>query len=278
MRQGCRQAANWKRARRSRRATKTCRNEAKQRQADTIGSRALCVPPHDCCVLSAPRLQVHSHRCPLAGRRMHTAPRLPVLADQAEGKKVPTGQASGANMQRLQVHRCPQTWLRACRWLQVKPCRYPQSRPSRCKLAGAYHRPGPGVQVPARQLQHKLPQTAPDSSPTSPDSSRQVPTAPDNSPTPGQTFWKKRDRPRPPYCPPASSGGAAWVAGRNGARDLRFDPPAVVSREFPCVSTLPLCFRANSGLFWPALPSSGRLPICPISTNSACTMGLLRSE
>ena len=72
MRQGCRQAANWKRARRSRRATKICRNEDKQRQADTIGSRALCVPPHGCCVLSAPRLQVHSHRCPLAGRKMHT--------------------------------------------------------------------------------------------------------------------------------------------------------------------------------------------------------------
>ena len=40
-------------------------------------------------------------------------------------------------------------------------------------------------------------------------------------------------------------------------RGLRFDAPAVVSREFPCVSTLPLWFRANSGLFWPALASSG---------------------
>ena len=32
---------------------------------------------------------------------------------------------------RLQVHRCPQTWLRACRCpqarLQVQPCRYPQA-------------------------------------------------------------------------------------------------------------------------------------------------------
>ena len=33
-------------------------------------------------------------------------------------------------------------------------------------------------------------------------------------------------------------------------RGLRFDAPAVVSREFLCVSTLPLWFRANSGLFW----------------------------
>ena len=84
MRQGCRQAANWKRARHSRRATETSRNEDKQRQADTIiGSRALCVPPHGCCVLSAPRLLV------LAGRKMHThwlhVYCLLVLADQAEG-------------------------------------------------------------------------------------------------------------------------------------------------------------------------------------------------
>ena len=71
MRQGCRQAANSKRARHSRRATKTCRNKDKQSQADTIASRALCVPPHGCCVLSAPRLQVHSHRCPLARHKMH---------------------------------------------------------------------------------------------------------------------------------------------------------------------------------------------------------------
>ena len=105
MRQGCRQAANWKRARRSRRATKTCRNEDKQRQADTIGSRALCVPPHECCVLSAPRLQVHSHRCPLAGRKMHT--------------------------HWLHVYRCSQTGLKAF-----------IHRPGfRCKHAGA-HRPG----------------------------------------------------------------------------------------------------------------------------------------
>ena len=69
------------------------------------------------------------------------------------------------------------------------------------------------------------------------------------------------------------------VAGRNGARGggtppsfrrsrcgfaripLRcFDAPAVVSREFPCVSTLPLWFRANSGLLWPALASFAVAP------------------
>ena len=137
MRPGCRQAANWKRARHSRRATKTCRNEDKQRQADTIGSRARCVPPHGCYVLSAPRLQVHSHRCPLAGRKMPT--------------------------HWLQVYRCSQTRLKAYRCpparLQVQTCRCPQARVqvrpgsrcnhagtrrpfSRCKLAGAYHRPG----------------------------------------------------------------------------------------------------------------------------------------
>ena len=123
MRQGCRQAANWKRARRSGRATKTCANEDKQRQADTIGSRALCVPSRGCCVLSAPRLQVHSHRCQLAGRKMHT--------------------------HWLHVYRCSRTRLKARR-----PCagaRRPGSRcnhanthrpGSRRKLAGAYHRPG----------------------------------------------------------------------------------------------------------------------------------------
>ena len=69
------------------------------------------------------------------------------------------------------------------------------------------------------------------------------------------------------------------VADRNGARGggtgpwfrrprcgfaripLRFDAPAVVSREFRCISMLPL--RANSGLSWPLQASSGgplRLP------------------
>ena len=38
---------------------------------------------------------------------------------------------------------------------------------------------------------------------------------------------------------------------------LRFDAPAVVSREFRCISTLPLWFRANSGLSWPLQASSG---------------------
>ena len=62
-------------------------------------------------------------------------------------------------------------------------------------------------------------------------------------------------------------------------RDLRFDAPAVVSREFRCVSTLPLWFRANSvafrcsrcgfaripassGVFWPLL-QGGRLGCGP---------------
>ena len=133
------QAANRKRARHSRRATKTCRNEDKQRQADTIGSRALCVPPHGCCVLSAPRLQVHSHRCPLAGRKMHTywlhvyrcsqirlkakrqVPTGPAPAQvPADLAQVPAGQAPGATMRypqaRLQVQTCrclPQARLRA---------------------------------------------------------------------------------------------------------------------------------------------------------------------
>ena len=137
MRPGCRQAANWKRARHSRRATKTCRNEDKQRQADTIGSRARCVPPHGCCVLSAPRLQVHSHRCPLAGRKMPThwlqvyrcsqtrlkAYRCPPARLQVQTCRCPQA--------RVQVNRCPQIWLRACRCLQarlqVQPCRYPQA-------------------------------------------------------------------------------------------------------------------------------------------------------
>ena len=90
MRQGCRQAANWKRARRSGRATKTCGNEDKQRQADTIGSRALQVAT--CRAQDAYAL----------------APRLPVLADQAEGPQT--------------LCRCPQARL------QVQPCKYPQAR------------------------------------------------------------------------------------------------------------------------------------------------------
>ena len=72
----------------------------------------------------------------------------------------------------------------------------------------------------------------------------------------------------------ASLGGATWVADRTGARGgtgpwfrcsrcgfaripLRFDAPAVVSREFRCISMLPLSFRANSGLSWPLQASSG---------------------
>ena len=131
MRQGCRQAANWKRARHSRRATKTSRNEDKHRQADTIGSRALCLPPHGCCVLSAPRLQVHSHRCPLADA---LAPRLLVLADQAEGKK--GAHRPGFRCKHAGAHRPGSRCTGARRPAGTR-------RPgSRYNLAGAYHRPG----------------------------------------------------------------------------------------------------------------------------------------
>ena len=41
-------------------------------------------------------------------------------------------------------------------------------------------------------------------------------------------------------------------------RGLRFDAPAVVSREFRCVSMLPLWCRADSGLVWPLQAASGR--------------------
>ena len=124
MRQGCCQAANWKRARHSRRATKTCRNEDKQRQADTIGSRALCVPPHGCCVLSASRLQVHSHRCPFAGRRMHT--------------------------HWLHVYQCSQTRLKAYRCKHAGAHR-PGSRCTGALTQGMQEAPGATMQVPAGQ-------------------------------------------------------------------------------------------------------------------------------
>ena len=147
MRQGCRQDANWKRARHSRRATKTCRNEDKQRQADTIGSRAPCVPPHGCCVLSAPRLQVHSHRCPLAGRKMHTHW---LHVYRCSVTRLKAYRCPPARLQvQLQVHRCPQTWLRACRRpqarLRVRPCRYPPG----ANLQVPTTSQAPGVQVPA---------------------------------------------------------------------------------------------------------------------------------
>ena len=146
MRQGCRQAANWKRARHSRRATKTCRNEDKQRQANTIGSRALCVPPRGCCVLSAPRLQVHSHRCPMHTHWLHvyrcSQTRLKAYGCPPARLQVRT---CGCPQARLQVHRCQQTWLRACRWSQGRvQCNHAGTRRpgSKCKLASAYHRPG----------------------------------------------------------------------------------------------------------------------------------------
>ena len=71
---------------------------------------------------------------------------------------------------------------------------------------------------------------------------------------------------------PASSGllWPLWLRSATAhavGRGLRFNAPAVVSREFRCVSTLPLWFRANSvlwlransGLFWRVLASSGLL-------------------
>ena len=79
----------------------------------------------------------------------------------------------------------------------------------------------------------------------------------------------------------ASSGGPLRLRAATAhavGRDLRFDAPAVVSREFPCVSTLPPWFRAtslafrrsrcgfaripaSSGLLWPLL--EGRLGCGP---------------
>ena len=81
----------------------------------------------------------------------------------------------------------------------------------------------------------------------------------------------------------ASPGGAAYrlraATAHAVGRGLRFDAAAVVSREFRCVSTLPLWFRANSvafrcsrcgfaripassGLLWPLL-QGGRLGCGP---------------
>ena len=112
----------------------------KQRQADTIGSRALCVPPHGCCVLPAPRFQVHSHRCPLAGRKMHThwLHVLPVPADQAEayrckhaGAHRPGSRCTGA--------RRPGSGHTGARRPGSRCSHAGTRRPgSRCKLAGAY--------------------------------------------------------------------------------------------------------------------------------------------
>ena len=127
MRQGCRQAANWERARHSRRATKTCQNEDKQRQADTIGSRALCVPPHECCILSAPRFQVHSHRCPLAGRKMHTHWLHVYRCSQLKAYRCPPARLQVQTCRPGSRCRCPQTRCPQAR-LQVQPCRYPQAR------------------------------------------------------------------------------------------------------------------------------------------------------
>ena len=81
---------------------------------------------------------MHSHRCPFAGRRMHThwlhvhqcsQTRLKAYRCPPSRLQVQTCRCPQA---RLQAHRCPQTWLRACRCpqarLQVQPCRYPQAR------------------------------------------------------------------------------------------------------------------------------------------------------
>ena len=82
------------------------------------------------------------------------------------------------------------------------------------------------------------------------------------------------------------------VADRNGARGggtgpwfrrsrcgfsripLRFDAPAVVSREFRCISMFPLWFRANSGLSWPLQAFSGGPLRLPTATARAVRRGL----
>ena len=51
---------------------------------------------------------------------------------------------------------------------------------------------------------------------------------------------------------------AAHAVGRG----LRFDAPAAVSREFRCVSTLPLWFRANSVAFRRSRCGFARIPAC----------------
>ena len=53
---------------------------------------------------------------------------------------------------------------------------------------------------------------------------------------------------------PLMLAATAYAVGRSTLPPLWFrNAPAVVLREFRCVSMLPLWFRANSGLFWPAL-------------------------
>ena len=142
MRQGCRQAANWKRARRSRRATKTCRNEDKQRQANTIGSRAVCVPPHGCCVLSAPRLlgaftQVHTHWLHVyqCSQTTHIGAHRPGFRCKHAGAHRPGSRCTGA--------RRPGSG-NAVPLIPGSRCNHAGTRRpgSRCKLAGAYYRPG----------------------------------------------------------------------------------------------------------------------------------------
>ena len=55
---------------------------------------------------------------------------------------------------------------------------------------------------------------------------------------------------------------------------LRFDAPAVASREFCCISMLPLWFRANSGLSWPLQAFSGGPLRLPTATARAVGRGL----
>ena len=71
------------------------------------------------------------------------APRLPVLADQAEGKKVPTGQASGANMQ-VPTGQAPGAQVPAGATMQV-----PAGQSPGANLQVPTTGQAPGVQVPA---------------------------------------------------------------------------------------------------------------------------------
>ena len=75
---------------------------------------------------------MYSHRCPLAGRKMHTHWLHIYRCSQTRLKAYRCPPVRLHVCTWLQVHRCPQTWLRACRCpqarLQVQPRRYPQAR------------------------------------------------------------------------------------------------------------------------------------------------------
>ena len=123
MRQGCRQAAKWKRARHSRRATKTVGMKI-SRCRPTLSAPVPFVFHPMGAATQVPTCQaqhwLHVYRCSQTRLKAYSC-----SPGQASGAnmQVPTGQAPGAQV--------PQTWLRACRCpqarLQVQPCRYPQA-------------------------------------------------------------------------------------------------------------------------------------------------------